>query len=72
MTNQKIRLQDIAQNINIELYLERWIAIVRGRVIGVGHTRQQAYRAAMQIRLKDKPLLVFIDAEGQVQSFEEE
>ena len=50
------------------LYLNRWIALVRGRVVGVGLTKAQAYRAAMQVRAKDKPLLRFVDAEGQVKT----
>ena len=46
-------------------YENRWVAVVRGRVVGVGLNRQQAYRAAKQIRPKDKPTLLFINAQGQ-------
>jgi hypothetical protein len=56
----------IPQHIDPSLYPNRWIAIVRGRVIGVGLTEAQAYRAAMHLRAKDKPRLFFVDAEGKV------
>ncbi|MBN1991645.1 MAG: hypothetical protein JW953_03005 [Anaerolineae bacterium] len=49
--------QDLAKNINSTLYPNRWIAVVRGRVVGVGLTAQQAHRAARQTRPKDKPQL---------------
>ena len=45
--------------VNTALYLNRWIAVVRERVIGVGETAAQAERAAKQIRPKDKPSLFF-------------
>lgn len=53
-------------NIDTTLYLDRWVAVVRERVIGVGLTRDQAYRAAKLTRPKDKPLLLFIDDQGQL------
>ena len=59
--------QELAKDIDTTLYLNRWIAIVRGRVVGVGLTAQQAHRAAKQTRPKDKPLLFFVDAEGNAQ-----
>lgn len=52
--------------IDTSLYLNRWVAIVRDRVIGVGETRSQAERAAKQIRPKDKPLLCFVDGAGHI------
>ena len=54
------------QNIDLTLYLDRWIAVVRGRVVGVGLTPDQAHRAAKQTRPKDKALLLFVDATGAV------
>jgi hypothetical protein len=54
------------QNIDLTLYLDRWIAVVRGRVVGVGLTAAQAHRAAKQTRPKEKPLLLFVDATGAV------
>ncbi len=52
-------------------YLNRWIAIVKGRVAGVGSTREQAYRAAKRIRPKDKPELLFVDSAGQPLTLEQ-
>lgn len=48
-------------------YLNRWIAIVRGRVVGVGLTAEQAERAAKRVRPKEKARVVFVDGEGEVQ-----
>ncbi len=47
-------------------YLNRWIAIVRGRVVGVGLTAEQAERAAKRVRPKEKASVVFVDGEGKV------
>ncbi|MFN8455442.1 MAG: hypothetical protein U0401_12375 [Anaerolineae bacterium] len=47
-------------------YLNRWIALVRGRVVGVGLTPEQAERAAKRVRPKDKARVVFVDGEGSV------
>ncbi|MCB0208232.1 MAG: CCA tRNA nucleotidyltransferase [Anaerolineae bacterium] len=54
------------QAIDTTLYPNRWIAVVRERVIGVGLTRDQAYRAAKNTRPKDKPLLLFVDEQGRL------
>jgi hypothetical protein len=66
-----VKQQDLLESIDPKLYPNRWIAVVRGRVIGVGLTAQQAYRAAKQTRRKDKPLLFFVDAEGKVEPREQ-
>jgi hypothetical protein len=60
-----VKEQDLTKSIDPTLYLNRWIAVVRGRVIGVGLTAEQAYRAAKQTRRKDKPQLFFVDTEGK-------
>jgi hypothetical protein len=52
------------RSIDTTLYLDRWIAVVRERVVGVGLTAEQAFRAAKRTRPKDKPRLFYIDAEG--------
>lgn len=52
--------------IDTSLYPNRWIAIIKDRVIGVGLTPDQAFRAAKRTRPKDKPSLLFVDSEGQV------
>jgi hypothetical protein len=62
-----VKQQDLPESIDTNLYPNRWIAVVRGRVVGVGLTAQQAYRAAKQTRRKDKPQLFFVDAEGRVE-----
>lgn len=56
---------DFVKSLDTALYLNRWVAVVRERVIGVGLTRQQAYHAAKRIRPKDKAALFFINSEGQ-------
>jgi hypothetical protein len=62
-----VTAQELAQQIDTSLYLNRWIALVRGRVVGVGLTARQAHRAARQTRPKDKVQLFFVDAEGKVE-----
>jgi hypothetical protein len=52
--------------IDLSPYLNRWIALVRGRVVGVGLTAEQAQRAAKRVRPKDKAQVVFVDGEGNV------
>ena len=62
--------QNSISQINLSLYLNRWIAIVRGRVVGVGLTAEQAQRAAKRVRPKDKPRVVFVDAKGKIREGE--
>ncbi|HEX9922898.1 MAG TPA: DUF5678 domain-containing protein [Anaerolineae bacterium] len=56
--------QTSLRRIDTTLYLDRWVAVVRERVVGVGLTAEQAFRAAKRTRPKDKPWLFYIDAEG--------
>jgi tRNA nucleotidyltransferase/poly(A) polymerase len=56
---------DDSNSIDLTPYRERWVAIVRGRVVGVGLTREQAYRAAKRSRSKDKAEMLFVDAAGR-------
>lgn len=51
--------------INTQPYANRWIAVVRGQVCGVGTTFQQAERVARQTRPKRKPQLYFIGSNGE-------
>jgi hypothetical protein len=53
-------------------YAGRWVALVRGRVTGVGWTADEARRAAKQNRPKEEPRIIFVpvvevtdDAEDQ-------
>ena len=41
-------------------YLGRWVAIVRGRVTGVGATATQAYLASKIQREKEEPIVIFV------------
>lgn len=52
--------------IDLSPYLHRWIALVRGRVVGVGLTAEQAERAAKRVRPKEKARVVFVDGSGKV------
>jgi hypothetical protein len=61
-----MNIEKDVQNIDLTLYLDRWIAVVRGRVVGVGFTPGQAHRAAKQTRPKEKAQLLFVDATGAV------
>ena len=45
-------------------YRQRWIAVVRTRVVGVGQTPDQAFRAAKEVRRKERPQLYYVDAGG--------
>jgi putative nucleotidyltransferase with HDIG domain len=56
---------DSSPQADFSLYQNRWVAVVHGRIIGVGLTREQAYRAAKRIRPKDKPEMWFVDETGQ-------
>jgi hypothetical protein len=40
--------------------------MVRGRVVGVGLTAEQAWRTARQIRPKDKIELLYVDTSGNI------
>lgn len=56
--------------IDLSPYLNRWIALVRGRVVGVGLTAEQAERAARRVRPKEKASVVFVDGEGKINEVE--
>jgi hypothetical protein len=43
-------------------YAGRWVAVVRGRVAGVGWTEEEARRAAKRSRPKEEPRMVFVPA----------
>jgi hypothetical protein len=62
--------QELTEGIDTTLYFNRWIAVVRGRVVGVGLNSQQAHRAATQTRPKDKPQLFYVDAGGNLTRLE--
>ena len=45
---------------DLDPYAGRWVALVRGKVTGVGWTAQEAHRAARRNRPKEEPRLVFV------------
>jgi len=47
-------------DIDLAPYLGRWVAIVRGRVTGVGATAAQARLASKTQREKEEPILIFV------------
>jgi len=46
--------------IDYSLYTGRWIALVRGRVIGVGRTAEEARQRAKAACPKDEPQIAFV------------
>lgn len=50
---------------DLNAYRERWVAVVRGRVVGVGAGRTQAYRAAKRARPKEEPRLFYVSPSGE-------
>ena len=46
-------------------YAGRWIAIVRGRVAGVGLSPEEARRLAKRNRPREEPVVVFVSGEGE-------
>ena len=43
-------------------YAGRWVALVRGRVTGVGWTADEARQAAKRSRSKEEPQVIFVPA----------
>jgi hypothetical protein len=50
-------------------YAGRWVAVVRGYVVGVGWTEEEARRAAKRSRPKEEPQVMFVLA---VEDFDED
>ena len=46
-------------------YTGRWIAIVRGRVAGVGLSPEEARRLAKRNRPREEPVIVFVSDERE-------
>jgi len=44
-------------------YAGRWVALVRGRVAGVGNTKHSAWLAAKRCRPKEEPRVFFVPPE---------
>ncbi|RLC53850.1 MAG: hypothetical protein DRI79_03555 [Chloroflexi bacterium] len=54
MERDRLSLVDLAP------YTGRWVALVHGRVAGVGWTAEEARRAAKRSRPKEEPEVVFV------------
>jgi hypothetical protein len=48
--------------VDLAPYAGRWVALVRGRVAGVGWTADEARRAAKRSRSKEEPQVMFVPA----------
>ncbi len=55
------------EKLDLAPYAGRWIAIVRGRVAGVGLTPEEARRLAKRNRPREEPVVVFVSSEGEVE-----
>lgn len=53
-------------------YAGRWVALIRGRVTGVGRTAEEALLAARLSRPRDKPELLFVPPEGSEATTDED
>jgi hypothetical protein len=51
--------------LDLRPYAGRWVAIVRGRVAGVGQTAEEARRLAKRNRPKEEPRGLFIAKGGR-------
>ena len=49
-------------SIDLAPYAGRWAALVRGRVVGVGWTDEEARWAAKRSRPKEEPRVIFVPA----------
>ena len=50
-------------------YAGRWVAVVRGQVVGVGWTEKGARHAAKRSRPKEEPQVMFVPA---VENFDDD
>ena len=46
--------------IDLQPYAGRWVALINGRIAGVGHTAQEARTAAKLSRPKEEPQVRFV------------
>ena len=53
--------------LDLAAYAGRWIAIVRGRVAGVGLSPEEARRLAKRNRPREEPMVVFVSGEGEME-----
>jgi len=55
----------LTDELDLAPYAGRWIAIVRGRVAGVGLSPEEARRLAKRNRPREEPVVVFVSGEGE-------
>jgi hypothetical protein len=63
-----VRLTGVAPStdgLDLAPYAGRWIAIVQGRVAGVGLSSKEARRLAKRNRPREEPVIVFVSGEGE-------
>jgi len=48
--------------VDLAPYAGRWVALVRGRVVGVGWTDEETRRAAKRSRPKEESRVIFVPA----------
>lgn len=51
---------DPFKTLDLAPYAGRWVAIVRGRITGVGMSEQEARLAAKHQRPKEEPQIIFV------------
>jgi hypothetical protein len=51
---------DLPKDLDLTPYAGRWVAIVRGRIVGVGLTEREARLASKHQRPKEEPRIVFV------------
>ncbi len=54
--------RDQSSSLDLAPYAGRWVALVRGRVVGVGWTADEARRAAKRSRPKEETQVIFVSA----------
>ncbi len=54
-----------SDELDLAPYTGRWIAIVRGRVAGVGLSPEEARRLAKRNRPREEAVVVFVSSEGE-------
>ncbi len=55
------------EKLDLAPYAGRWIAIVRGRVAGVGLSPEEARRLAKRNRPREEPVIVFVSDERETE-----
>lgn len=59
-------MTDVLPELDLRPYAGLWIAVVGGRIAGVGRSKRAARLAAKQSRPKDDPLVLRVSEDGQL------